>query len=285
MTEIISFYSVAPSQGKRTLSQAFANVLATNDHRVLYIELDTKNPSIAASSQISHPYNNALKYFQTTVEKSNFNIEPFILKKDELLKTENRDMRKVFREMTGNLDYLVFPDNFNESNFPDLLIDSENLEAKAHEYIQQFVYALKTSKYDYVVLNLPNDIASIFGYEMISESDKVVNITTASANRLLENKRTVSFLSNNNQDLEKKWSIILNMTSPFVENEIYKGLINDTPFIIQYDPERATSELALETGSPLINEKLEYFALQIGISIIPTPINKRFKLFKGAKSK
>lgn len=281
MTEIISFYSVAASQGKRTLSLAFANLLAKNNHSVLYVELDTHHPSVANATRISHPKKNAVEFFQETITRNDYNVEPFVLNRDSLTETGNRDLKRVFSEIPNMLDYLVLPNNFHINSFPNLISDEgNNPEKQAQDYIQKLLYSFKTSKYHYVILNLPNDLQNIFGFEVIDGSDLVLNVTTASANRLYENKKMVNYLSMNMPDLESRWKTIINMASPYVEEKAFAELISDQPFVISFDPERHDIEFSLENGSPIINERLEKLAIELGIQIELTPQRKQFSLFK-----
>jgi hypothetical protein len=288
MTEIFSFYSTTPNQGKRTLSHSFAQLLAQNKFSVLYVELDTLHPSIYASTQITNPQKNVVEYFHETINRNNFNVEPFILNHEILSYTDNRQLKRIYAEIPNNLDYLTLPENFNINSFPNLFDETlENPENEAHEYIQKFIYSLRTSKYSYVILNLPNDIQNIFGFEIIEGSDQILNITTASPSRLDENKKIVNYLNLNISGLEDKWSTVINMTSPYIEEHTFSNLIKEEPFIIPYDPERQNLELSLENGSPVINERLERLALKLNIVIEPTPQKKKlaFSLFgKGQKN-
>ncbi len=285
MTEVISFYSVAPSQGKRTLSNSFANLLGNNELKTLYVELDTENPSLAVSTQIQHPTNNLVAFFENTIKTNDFNVEPYVLTREQLLKTDSRDLKKVFSELPSCLDYLCLPIGFSSNDFPELLdYQKSNIEEQANLFIQQFIYALKTSKYQYVVLNLPNDLSNIFGFEVLDSSDHIIHVSTASANRLSECNQILNFLESNIKDLEQKWSTVLNMTSPYIEDASYRDLVKGNPFIIPFDPERQQSEFALESGSELITERMEQIAEKLKIPISIEPKKKSFSLFtKGGK--
>lgn len=267
MAEILSFYSVAPSQGKRTLSLAFANLLAEQQHKVLYVELDYNHPSVAVATQISHSEKNTNEYFHNTILKDSFEVDSFVLTKDNLISESDRDRKKIFSTLPGSLSYLVFPFGFNEKSFPNLIQDSKNPEKEAQEYIQKFIYSLKTSKYQYVVLNLPNELTSVLGYEVIANSDKILNVVTPSANRLIENKEIQTFLRKNIEDFDEKCTSILNMASPNINEDEYAALINN-PCIVYYDAMRQKSELSLEFASPQIQEQLEKVAELNDISFV-----------------
>lgn len=281
MTEIISFYSVAPSQGKRTISLALAELLAANGHSTLYVELDALHPAIAQANQITNSYRNTYEYIQNTVNNNDFNIEKYIITHEILIDTNNRDLKRLFQEMPKKLDYLVFPSDFKEHTFPTIVrTDDKDAEQNARDYIQKMLYAFKTTNYKYVILNLPNELQSIFSFEVIEGSDFVLNVTTASPNRLQENKEIVHYLSLNMPDLESKWTTVLNMVSPNVELKLLKDLVGNDPFVIPFDNERQQVELSLRTGSPIIDENVEQLALQLNLDIEPTPVKGKFGLFK-----
>lgn len=280
MADVISFYAIAPSQGKRTLSLSFAELLASNKNKVLYVELDTTRPSVALSTRISHPVKNAVEYFRDT-KKDHFNVEPHVLNRAELIKTEDRDLKRVFSDLQGSLDYLTLPIFYQENNFPNL-IEGSNPERQANEYIQKLIYSFKTSNYDYVILNLPNELESLFGFEVIAGSDQVINVITASANRLNELKNTLTFLNQHIPTLKERWTNILNMASPNVNEVEYKQLMNEETFVVPFDPERQKAEFSLETGSPVIKECLGDLALYLEIPIIQTT-KSRFSFLKKSK--
>ncbi|MEQ2529125.1 hypothetical protein WMO40_20840 [Bacillaceae bacterium CLA-AA-H227] len=279
MAEILSFYSVAHSQGKRTLSLGFAELLAMNEHKVLYVELDYKKPSVAISTQITDVTRNAREFFQDTILKRSFDLEPYILTKEILLSSENRDLRRVYAELPDKLDYLTLPMNFQESSFPSLINEGEDNEKEAQEYIDKFLYSLKTTKYTYIILNLPIELHSIFGFEVIANSEQIINVVTPNATRLFENKNAYKFLSPNISHLEDKWSTILNMTSPELTPNEYFQLISEEAILVPYDPARQQSEFALQLSSVEIRERLEKLAARLNIPFESAIPKKRSGFF------
>lgn len=282
MAEIFSFYSVAPSQGKRTLSLAFAELLAAEGYKTLYVELDLLHPSIAHTTQISNSIRNAVTFFENTITKKEFNLENYVINKEILSLNEDRELKRIFSTLPNKLDFLSLPSNFNINSFPVIVDSNEiNAEQKANEYIEKLMYFLRTSHYEYVILNLPNELESIFGYEVISASDKVLNVVTPSANRLFENNEALKFLNTNIPDFESKLQIIVNQVSTYIDVQTVKDLIgSDTALVIPFDPERQQYEMSLEKGSPVINESVERLALMYQIQIEPKTSKKSFGLFK-----
>lgn len=277
MSNLISFYSVAHSQGKRTLSLSFASLLAKDDNKVLYFELDYKKPSVAISTRITDQTCNTNEFFQNIAIKNSFDVEPYILKKEKLLRVEDRNLRKIYSDLPNNLDYLIYPLNFQEGSFPNLLSGSKDAEQEAQDFIAKLMYSLKTTRYDFVILNLPLELNSIFGYEVIINSDQIVNVVTPSAARLAENKKIEEFLFLNNLNLPEKWFKVLNMTSREVNEVEYIQLVDDEPVLIPFDSQRHLDEFALRLDSESIQERLEELALKMNIQITQsTPKRKLF---------
>lgn len=277
MPEIISFYSVAPSQGKRTLSLGFAELLADQQHKTLYVELDYINPSVAVSTQISNSTQNVVQYFQNVQLKQYFNIEPYVLTKEILIQSSDQKKKRIFSSLSGKLDYLVVPSNHNINSFPDLIGNKENdIEAEAYDFIQKFIYALKNTKYQYIVLNLPNQLESLFSFEVMANSDKIANVITPSANRIVEFQSVNAFLNKNIENINEKMFTLLNMTNPDISHSDYQELIAFQGNI-NYDPDRQFEEFQLKLASENIKQQLEPIADQMGIPVTVT--TKRRGLF------
>ncbi|MEH6944649.1 AAA family ATPase [Bacillus sp. JJ722] len=277
MTEIISFYSVAASQGKRTLSLALAELLAEQNHKVLYVELDYKMPAVAIATRISDSQRNSSEYFNRVVLNRNFDPTAFVLKKEHLLKTEEKDLWKSFNKLPKELDYLLFPLDYGEKSFPKILTNEETAEKDAHEFIEQLIYALKNTSYQAVILNLPTDLSNIFGYEMLAQSDHVIEVITPSSTQLFARKKTVKFLSTLSPQIEDKWLTVLNMISEEVDEMEYQKLFGEEEMIqIPFDPGRQKEELAIQLSSPFIKEKMETVALHLKFAITPTVPKRRF---------
>lgn len=277
MTEIISFYSIAASQGKRTLSLAFAELLAEQHHNVLYVELDYKNPAVAISTRISHPLRNANEYFNQTALNRNFDLTSFILKKEHLLQNEDKQARKLFDQLPKGLDFLVFPLEYNEKSFPTILMNEETAAKDAQIYIEQFMYGLKNTSYEMVILNLPTDLRNLFGYEVLVQSDSIIDVITPSSTRLFEHRKALKFLSTLSPQIEEKWLTVLSKVSEEVDSMANQDLFGDAKVVqIPFDPSRQKEEMAMRLSSSYLREKMESVAAHLQIAITPTVPKRRF---------
>lgn len=66
--------------------------------------------------------------------------------------------------------------------------EDKNAEKIAEDYILKLTYSLKTSNYNFVILNLPNDINHLFGFNVIENLDMLYTVVTPNATRIYETK-------------------------------------------------------------------------------------------------
>ena len=271
MAETLAFYAVAPSQGKRTISLSLATILANENYKTLYVELDTSHPSIAIAHGITHEQANILEYFQKVMRSKDFSVDSFVLTKKKLIEdTEDRSLKKRFNEIPDNLEFLVMPDNFNYNLFP-LIVDSNDVEAetKAQAFIREFMFGINTANYDFVILNLPNELEHIFGFEMLNQVDKIINVVTPSFARLFENSEALKFLKDNAQNIQEKTFTVLNCASPIMDVQTYKETLgqDNKLVIIPFEMDRQEHEFSLSISSPIVNEHTKRLALTMDIKI------------------
>lgn len=280
MTQIIGFHSVAQGQGKRTFSLSFAELLAKNNYNTLFIELDVFNPSLYLGHNIAHELKNLTEYVRSALNNDAFQVERFAIKKSELI--ADKEGRKLFSNLPDKLSYLALQKDFQIDKFP-VIVDSTDSEAeeRAHKFIQKFINALKNSDYDYVVISLPTEINHIFGYEIVKEVDKLINVVTVTAARFDENTKVMQFLKKTIPSFENKLFTLINMASDRIDDSKYKefvGIIGENNhYISKFDLDRKEYELAYAFGSPAITNDVELMALKMKIAITPTP--KKKKLF------
>lgn len=268
--QIISFYSKSSSQGQRTVSLAFANLLAQQSYDVLYVELDTHTPTIARALKIMTEEKNMLNYLKQTAKGDFDGIQKFVLGKQDIIQHGERKEKRIYSGLEETLSYLVFPMDVKQVDIPDL-IDSnrmrfESAEEYAMDYVTQFVDELHNSPFDFIVCKLPNDIDHLFTVEMMKKSDHIVSVSLPSITKIVEQKETKRFLFEQMKELETKWHDVFNMTSQEIPNAEYNQLL-ETKCIIPFDPERQKEELSLQPDSELIRQSLERFVLDLGISI------------------
>lgn len=283
MTKLISFYSVAHSQGKTTCALALANVLVTNGAYVLVLELDDMKPSVARATLITDDLRNTKEYVQNTLQKVNVDIAPYVLTKKELEKTTNRERKEIYNELPDKLDYLVYPVGYDKEDVPLFLEPDygEGFEAYVETYIKNMIVNLKLSHYDHVIMILPTELESIFGVEVLSHSDRIIHVVTPSSARMYESKKTKEFLFVHAEQVRDKWIDILNMTSPAVSEMDYKKFFPEGEILIHYDEHRQNEELEFRMGSAFINEKMEQVAKRMNIEWQENKPKKRFRFARG----
>lgn len=271
MTETIAFYAVAPSQGKRSLSMATANFLASENHRTLYVELDTQHPSIATCFGISSEMQNVMEWIGKIQRTNDYMLGNYALTKRKLMEDcEDRKLKSIFKDLPENLDYLVLPKNFDVTLFPRI-IDSEdaNAEDTAKAFIQNMLFGLSTANYDYIVLNLPNELNHIFGYEVLTQSDHVVNVVTPSFTRLAENLETINIVKSYAGAALPNMVAVMNMVTDRIEASTYKEYLSfsEKSLLVPFEAERQVYEFGMEIKSPELTEASGRLLQKLGIEV------------------
>lgn len=275
MPEFIAFSSAAHNQGKRTLSQAFANLLATNENKVLYVELDYIHPSFAVSTQISHPKRNLQEYILNCLKANRFNPKDYILTKSDIKNRSERQLQSHFNSLPETMDYLTLPLNSSLNSFPTIIEQGE--EEKGDQFVSEMMYELSKTHYDYIIINTPNDWTSIFGLPIFGKVDRIINVLTAAPYRVIENREFMSALGQLENLGHDDITHLLNLRSPSVSDGEYSKILDswENTHPITYDQERISSELALKFGSEQINLELESVALKLGLSVVHTPRKRK----------
>lgn len=283
MTKLINVYSVAHSQGKTTCALALANVLVANGAQVLVVELDYRKPSVARATGITHDLRNTKEYMQQTQKKGSLDMSPYVLTKSELEKTADREKRELYHELPENLAYLIFPLHYEEEQFPWLIgaNDKEIAEASAEAYIQKLMVTFKLSSYAHVIFILPTELESIFGFEVLSHADQIINVVTPSSARIYENRKGKELLFTHAEHVKEKWIDVVNMTSPAIAEKEYREFLCHNEILIPYDEKRQREEIEFRFASELICEKMEQVAKRMGIVLPASPAKKRSRFTWG----
>lgn len=280
--KIISVYSPTPNQGLKTLSLAYANRLASERYRVLYIELDTLAHGLAQALQIDTKNHNILEYFTAALD-GDFNIDNFVITKEMLLEESDKRNRETYQQLEDGLDYLILPMELDPETIPNLIeTDSESVDAFVLEYVDRIIDTLRDSTYEHIVIKLPNDIDHMFTYQTMTNSDIILSVISPSVVRLLELKERKKFLFEHNVALKDKWTNIINLASDELTKKEYDDMLGEA-HIINFDPERLRDEWALRTDSEYIREQMEEIIDSNGIRMTlskyvePTGLAKLFK--------
>jgi len=278
--KLISFYSSEPNQGLKTLSLSFANRLAADNYRVLYVELNTRSKGFAQSMQINTEKQNINEYFLEAL-KGNFSIDKFVITKSMLLEESSKKDRDIFLELEDNLDYLVLPMNVEDDTEPSLIGDNgEEFDSQVIEYVDGILDTLRNTEYDHVVIKLPHDLDHLFTIQTLNTSNLVLSVYMPTSSQVFEQMKFKKFLFEHNKDLSGKWKDIANMVSTAIPQKIIDETVKDA-FVVEYDPERMGEEWAAKTDSSSIRERMEELIDTIGINIIRQKHVEKKKLFAG----
>jgi len=278
--KLISFYSSEPNQGLKTLSLSFANRLAADNYRVLYVELNTRSKGFAQSMQIDTEKQNINEYFMEAL-KGNFSIDKFVITKSMLLEESSKKDKDIFLELEDNLDYLILPMNVEDDTEPSLIgDDGEEFDSQVIEYVDGILDTLRNTEYDHVIIKLPHDLDHLFTIQTLNMSNLVLSVYMPTSSQVFEQMKFKKFLFEHNKDLSGKWKDIANMVSTAIPQKIIDETVKDA-FVVEYDPERMGEEWAAKTDSASIRERMEELIDTIGINIIRQKHVEKKKLFAG----
>ncbi|PFU71331.1 AAA family ATPase [Bacillus thuringiensis] len=258
MGKIIGIYGAQRGLGATTIGQSLTKVIANSNSKVLYIELDYLNATFAHKTAISHPEKNIELFMEKAILEHRMDIQKYVLKKDDIGDS------KRFSWFPNNMEVLTFSKDFKEKGFPRF---ETGVETKVEKFINNFISKLKALDYDFVILQLPNQIESIFGLPILSKCDNIVSILTG--NPIVVSKyKGITNVFKKADFKYKEWVHVFNLCSNKVDAEDYKLLVDfDVATCIPYDPERTEMEFSLIPGSETIDEHTKTIAKKIGCFI------------------
>lgn len=283
--ELISVYATSSNLGKRTISTSLAYQAAKNGLQTLLIELDYVRPSIALSQGMTNPNKNTQKYLERAFQQNYFDVEDYIMRKNDIVPTQ-KALEKVHDQAIENLDYLIFPIDFDNSMIPKIpLSQKETLTEKVEYITNQFIQNIYALSYDVVIFSLPNNLQDMFAVPILLDSTRVVHVIGSNLTRMEEAKRTLNIFDKYNPE---KWINVLNMaaTQKLVDESDYRSTLLpiELHHIIPFDENRLRNELNAEIGSTLIKDKANSILETCGIEIQEPKKGKKFFQAKKVKA-
>lgn len=266
--KLFAFWGSTINSGKRTLSQAFASEIAKNDYKVLYVELDYRNPSFAITTGLT---NSGKNLYKLALSQDNFKLDNFIADKKETDLLKQKSFQKVIERFPDKLHYLALPSNFSAESFPVL----------KEGFSKAFIQSLRESEYDAVILNLPSDIENSFCFPVMLEADRVFHVLTDSIVRMNEYRELKKVLLDASLD-ESKWVNIFNKVGLGVSKAALEELIGESGLAsIKFDQKRSLFEKDLQIGSPEINDEMSHLVTLFGFKDLSAEgkRKKRFGIF------
>lgn len=269
--KIFAFWGASTNLGKRTLSQSFAAQIAKLGYSVLYIEFDYINPSLALTTALSNPDKNL---YQLSLSQESFDLNQYIANKMDVRIT--KEMVSLFSEIPSEFYFLGLPSGFSPEQFPSITNEA---------FISTLISALKEVEFDAVVMSLPNQIDNIFSFPIMLESDVVFAVTTSNPVRINEYRQLKKILNDTPLNMDK-WEVIVNQIGNEIPKEVCDQLLRERSILaVPYDIQRASYELDLRMGSPIINQKMNELASLYGFLAPEPEVTKKKGLFGGLKLK
>lgn len=277
MTKLIGFYSVAPGEGKRTISQVAAKLLA-QEQKVLYVELDYYRPSFAVTTGLSHSEKNFYNFINHFKVHGRFDLKSYIVNISEVKESNKR--LAATKHFSENLSFLTLPIEFygNESSFPSLIdgnASSQNYKELIQNFIQAFVNRFKQSNFDVVLFILPHYEESLFTLPIIEQCDEIIHVITANPTSLIKYRSFKEKIHNSlDIDLKNRWRTVINKVTDMVPESEYYKLFDDevVAALIPYDAKQSENDFTYSIGTEDIEEKVGFLLTSLGFYVeIPKP--------------
>lgn len=264
--KLFAFWGSSQNAGKRTLSQAFAAVIAEFNYKVLYVELDYLNPAFGMTTGLTNSKKNL---YQLCLSQETFDINEYIATKDDTDLKRQKGFNKILNRIPDNLHYLCLPTFFDSEEFPVL----------SQEFLSNFIKALKEVEYDAVVISLSTDLDDVFGFPIMLEVDKIFHVIPDNIVRIQEYKLLKEKLKGTPLDMEK-WETLLNQVGEGVEKEALDRLLEEQTLLsIPFCKDRSLYEHDLLIGSPVINEAMKDLAKHYKFMDPSENLSKRKRFF------
>lgn len=186
---IVSIYSSKENSGKKTVALNLATELANTGKQVLLVDLDYKNPINGEQYKLTHSENSTESYLDAAIKGGMFSlyVEAFKATESEMNYATNKPQIEQFSE---NLSFMLFSNHFKQDDIQRL--PSANWDnAQCFSFMARFMQELRESKYDVIVLSLPNNFTDMFCYPIATESDYCINLAKASTTAIHHSQDTL----------------------------------------------------------------------------------------------
>lgn len=145
--QILTFIGGKHGVGNTTTAFNTAFALAQQGNRVIYVELNERNPAVHYWYELGKP-KAGLDYAIRGIEQGNYKgIEDAIITSVSLKKS-NKDLVKNYKKFPNGLDFMFFSDNYLTRN------DTDNFTYNERHMKDVYLHLLFQFEYDFVVLDV-----------------------------------------------------------------------------------------------------------------------------------
>lgn len=266
--KIVGFLGQTAGVGSRTLSQTMAFLAAKRGVNVLYIEMNYMSPSFAYSSGLSHEHKNFLRFVEHFTEHKQADIQEFVASPGDIYFTEKL-LQKSIDGWPKTIDFLTIPKGYSH--------ESTSFPAVSQDFIEFFIKELRSTHYEFIVINLPPYLQHIFAFPMMLQLDMTYNVLTFQPAKVAEFKRINNLISHSMLDKERFKTIVNKVPKQFTKHHILKVLAEEPALIVPFDEERPANEWNFIIGSNKVDKVMGQYLIKSGLLEQALMKNKKVK--------
>lgn len=267
MAQLISFYSSAPGEGQRTISQNMAKILGDSGQKVLYVEMNYLRPSFARTLGFTHPRKNTLAFLRNVSKTQGLKIEPFIVDQKEL--KNDAQLSKYKKVLGSNVDYMALPLDYNPEELPELTDNNTVLGHSVDKFAEVFTESFKDSDYDFVLMTTPHRLDDLFCFPVLHASDMVLNITTSSPVSLTETSSIYEDVSSIERFDKAKWKTIVNKYVSEISIKQFENMLvnQEISGFILFDEEQIKNDLKGQIATEALDYDIRYLLSDLNFDV------------------
>jgi len=201
--KIITFMGAKHGVGNTSIALNTAVMLAQKKQRVIFIEMNDRNPSVGYWYELGYVEDGIDKALSGLEENKFEWIEEAIIPTSELRKKESL-LQKNYKKFPEGLDFMFYSNRFLTREPEDLLFTNESLTKDL------YLYLLFQLEYDYIVIDVSSDIWSDTTKNALMYSNKIFMTVTQDVSTIGHAVYLLNELNKKGIHIQKKIHYIVN---------------------------------------------------------------------------
>lgn len=201
--KIITFMGAKNGVGNTSMALNTAVMLAQKKQRVIFIEMNDRNPSVSYWYELGYVEDGIDKALSGLEENKFEWIEEAIIPTSELRKKESL-LQKNYKKFPEGLDFMFYSNRFLTREPEDLLFTNESLTKDL------YLYLLFQLEYDYIVIDVNSDIWSDTTKNALMYSNKIFITVTQDVSTIGHAVYLLNELNKKGVHIQKKLHYIVN---------------------------------------------------------------------------
>ncbi|WCK56923.1 ParA family protein (plasmid) [Aneurinibacillus sp. Ricciae_BoGa-3] len=203
--KIITFIGSKSGVGNSSIAFNTALSLARKGLRTIFVEFDDKTPSVSYWYELGH-LENGIDSALIALENNQFEkVEEAVIKSEDLKQAESL-MQKNYRKFPSTLDFLFFSKKYLTRQSGDEIENRVNLSLSK----ELFLYLMFQLDYDFIILDVPQDVNHEVTHNALIYSNKVLLTLTQDVSTIGYSIYKLNEVAKKGINLDKKLYYIIN---------------------------------------------------------------------------